>query len=204
MITSGGKSLFESLHSVVSGPEAERETKFDEHIDNDHVDDVDESVTGASSSELGLENDIERVEVPWLEDAEDLLKRIRRGAQEASQLLLVKARLLKKLHHRYAIPSILIPLAMTPVTAALGEYEWLKYVQMCAFITSGCSGALATFMNHGSISERCYHFSSRYSDLVMEIDQELALPRRFREASDTFMIRIKLMYMSLNRAAPDA
>lgn len=143
------------------------------------------------------------LEEPWTDGVEGLLTSIRMACETVSAKHVREGRRRRRHHHFYAIPSLVISAAMAPVTSALSDEDWMTGLEVGAFVLTGCLGALSTYMNHGAESERHFAFSTRYADLVTDIDAELARPREYREHVDTFLLRIKMTYDSLNRAAPD-
>lgn len=144
-----------------------------------------------------------RAEEPWLEGTEELLFDMRNTCETVSAKHVSEGRRRRRHHHFYAIPSLLISATMAPVTSVSAGNQWMSSVEVAAFVLIGCLGAMSTHMNHGAESERHFAFSTRYADLVTDIDTELARPREYREHVDTFVLRMKMTFDALNRAAPD-
>jgi hypothetical protein len=113
------------------------------------------------------------------------------------------ARLCKKKHVLYGLPSLMIPMAMAPLSAALKDIEYISYIEMIAFMTTAVTSAMAQFFDYSGKTQKHFAFSARYADLVTDIDHELSKPAQYRQQVDTFSLKIKMMYDGLNRAAPD-
>jgi hypothetical protein len=150
-----------------------------------------------------LFEDTEREEEPWDTSTEDLINRWRESCVSLAASHEQSARKCKRKHVFYGLPSLMIPMVMTPLSAALSDQDWISYVEMSAFMCTGITSAMVQFFNFSGKSERHFSFSARYADLVTDIDQELAKPRSFRQQVDTFSLKVKMMYDALNRSAPD-
>lgn len=145
----------------------------------------------------------ERLDEPWEDSQEALIQGWRTNCESLAARHEEAAKVAKKKAVKYGLPAIIIPLLMTPLSSAFQDTEWIGYVEMSAFMTSGLASAMSQFFNFSGKSEKHFSFSSRYADLVTDIDQELAKRRPFRQSVDTFTLKIKMAYMALNRAAPD-
>ena len=145
----------------------------------------------------------ERLDEPWGSAQESLIKNWRATCESLAAKHEQAAKAAKAKSVKSGLPAILIPLIMTPLSSAFQESQWIGYIEMTAFMTTGLASAMSQFFNFSGKSEKHFAFSSRYADIVTDIDQEMAKPRNFRQSVDTFSLKVKMMYMSLNRAAPD-
>jgi hypothetical protein len=150
-----------------------------------------------------LFEDTGRDEEPWDTSTEDLIKEWRESCSRLATAHEQSARACKRKHVLYGLPSLMIPMVMTPLSAALKDQDWISYVEMSAFMCTAVTSAMVQFFNFSGKTERHFSFSARYADLVTDIDQELAKPRHFRQQVDTFSLKVKMMYDALNRSAPD-
>lgn len=147
--------------------------------------------------------DISRTEEPWDDKMEDLIKSWRNSSQELSVAHNNIGIACKKKHVVYGLPSLMIPMVMAPLSAALKDYDFISYLEMSAFMCTAVATAMVQFFNFSGKKEKHFAFSARYADLVTDIDQELAKAISFRQPVDTFSLKVKMMYDALNRAAPD-
>lgn len=150
------------------------------------------------------EADAHRTEQPWLKESEALLKTWRAEAVASSSKHLSLARWCRSRHIGMSIAGMLIPGIMTPMSVLTRSIPNASYVEMVAFAATGVLNSVSAVMDYGARSERHYSYSGRYADLVTDIDQELAKPRRFRQPVDTFTLHTKMIYDTLNLTAPDA
>jgi hypothetical protein len=149
------------------------------------------------------DNNDERLDEPWEESQENLIKSWRTTCEGLAERHEQAAKAAKKKGVTYGLPAIIIPLVMTPLSSAFQDNAWIGFIEMTAFMTTGLASATSQFFNFSGKSEKHFAFSARYADLVTDIDQELAKRRPFRQSVDTFSLKIKMAYMALNRAAPD-
>lgn len=150
-----------------------------------------------------LFKDTGRDEEPWDTPTEDLIKEWRESCSSLAAAHEQSARTCKRKHVWYGLPSLMIPMVMTPLSAALKDQDWISYFEMTAFMCTAVTTAMVQFFNFSGKSERHFSFSARYADLVTDIDQELAKPRHFRQQVDTFSLKVKMTYDALNNSAPD-
>ena len=147
--------------------------------------------------------DIEREEEPWGVSQEELIKRWRESSNSLATAHDNSARICKKKNLLYGLPSLMIPMMMAPLSAALKDREYISYIEMVAFTTTAVTSAMAQFFDYSGKTQKHFSFSARYADLVTDIDHELSKPSQFRQQVDTFSLKIKMMYDGLNRSAPD-
>lgn len=147
--------------------------------------------------------DIERDEEPWDEPHEELIDKWRESCKSLARSHEDAAQAYKKKNVMYGLPSLMIPMVMAPLSAALKDYDYISYIETIAFMSTAVASAMVQFFKFSAKSERHFSFATRYADLVTDIDQELAKARRFRQQVDTFSLKVKMMYDALNRSAPD-
>ena len=153
--------------------------------------------------DFSLSIDTGRKEEPWLDPKEELLTRWKNSCSRAAETHRRHA-VRCRLYHRLAgLPTIILPLVMTPVSSILRQQWWISYLEATAFMMTGTSTALVQFFDFSGRMQAHSSFSSRYSDIVTDIEQELAKPRAHRQQVDTFSLRIKMWYDSLNQTAPE-
>lgn len=148
-------------------------------------------------------NDIERDEEPWGVPQEELIVSWRASCESLAKSHETSARACKRKNICFALPAMMIPMMMTPLSAAFKESEWVTYVEMSGFMLTAIASATVQFFSFAAKSERHYAYANRYADLVTDIDQELSKPRQYRQQVDTFSLKVKMTYDSLNRNAPD-
>jgi len=147
--------------------------------------------------------DIKRDEEPWGTSQEELIKQWREFSNSLATAHDNSARACKKKNVLYGLPSLMIPMLMAPLSAALKDRAYISYIEMIAFMTTAVTSAMAQFFDYSGKTQKHFAFSARYADLVTDIDHELSKPAQFRQQVDTFSLKIKMMYDGLNRAAPD-
>lgn len=148
-------------------------------------------------------DDVERAEAPWDVSQEELIRQWRNSSSSLSLAHDKCARACKKKNVLYGLPSLMVPMVMAPISAALKDNTYISYIEMIAFMTTAVTSAMVQFFNFSGKTEKHFAFSARYADLVTDIDHELSKPAPFRQQVDTFSLKTKMMYDALNRAAPD-
>ena len=153
-----------------------------------------------------IEEDEPGDEEPWLDEPEDLLISWKETCEDNSAAHLHKGYSLKGWNDFVGIPTMAIPLVMAPLSSALksdpfvGNY--IGYVEVVGFVVTGLAAGLLQYHNYGAKAEKHFNYSARYADLVTDIDHELSKPRKFRQQVDTFTLKTRMLFDSLNRNAP--
>ena len=144
-----------------------------------------------------------RIDENWTDENEALAREWLAAAKEASAAHNKAGKSNKFKHVVTGLPAILIPSVFAPLTAALGNREGIEYVSMSGFIATGIFTGVNTFFGYARKHQRHNDFSARFSDLVTDIQYELAKQRRFRSQPDQFLTRIQMRLDNLGAQAPD-
>ena len=144
--------------------------------------------------------DCVRTELLCEKREEDLIIRWKNQCVEKSKKHGLKARR-KKIHYTpISIPTILIPLIMSALNSILVEYALANIILMLLVaILTGISG----FLNLGKQTQMNFQFEGLYSDLVLNIDQEMCKPKSARIACDVYLERVKNNVSKLDLSAPN-
>jgi hypothetical protein len=144
--------------------------------------------------------DHDRRELLWESREERLIVIWKNHCQEKSKRHGVKARRKKLQYTIISIPAILIPLIMTGLNTILQEYMYVNIIlMMLVSILTGING----FLNLGGQTAQNFQFEGLYSDLMLNIDQELCKPKSHRVACDVYLERVKCGISKLDLSAPN-
>lgn len=95
--------------------------------------------------------DVEREEEPWGVSQEELIKRWRESSNSLATAHDTGARVCKKKNVLYGLPSLMIPMLMAPLSAALKDNEYISYIEMLAFMATAITSAMSQFFDFSSI-----------------------------------------------------
>jgi len=148
--------------------------------------------------------DPNRMEERWNSRLEKYIKHMRNIADTQSHLHEQAGYHFKKRNNYFGLPSVLIPLIMAPVSLMLESKESSEgaYVNAAGFMITGIFTGIYSFFKYGEKMERHFSFSSRYSDIVTDIESELIKERSFRMHADVMIMKVKLSLDHLNNTAP--
>ena len=150
-----------------------------------------------------INNEEYRKDEKWSDKHEKLVNKWLKIAQENSIAHNVAGKNHKCKHVIFGLPSVILPIIFSPVCIALDGDISLPYVSMAGFITSGLFGAVDKFFDFSGNHQKHMDYSARYSDIISDIEYEMAKERQYRTDPDQWTMRIqgKLDYTS--GSAPD-
>lgn len=151
-----------------------------------------------------------RIEGPWTEKIETLLNTWRIECLKKSKQHEKAGYLFKKKNTRWGLPPVLIPIIMSPVSVMIGynscendeSQQWKTILNSSAFLVAGIFSGVYSFFRYGEKMENFFNFSTRYVDIVTEIDSELIKDEDYRLPADVFLMRIKMLIDNLTRTEP--
>lgn len=144
-----------------------------------------------------------RVDENWSDETESLAKTWMVLSNEISKKHAEAAGVNKFKNAITGLPSILIPAIFAPLTTTLKDYENVEYISMAGFIATGILIGINTFFRYAQKYQGHLDFSSRYLELVTDIQYELAKSRKFRTPPDAYLMKIQLRLDSLRAQEPD-
>ena len=103
----------------------------------------------------------------------------------------------------WGLPLVLVPVIMSPISVLIDGFDDVsKYINAVAFMTTGVLGGVVSFFKYGEKMSNHFNFSTRYSDIVTDIESELVKGRNYRMQLDVFSTRIKMMVDNLANTEP--
>lgn len=154
------------------------------------------------SSDNTLSEDTLRYDEPWTTKSENYLKDIMKNCKNLSNIHENSGYYLRRKTNIFSIPSIIIPTIMSPLTTIFGDYEYMKYINMTAFLITGFLTAINNYYKFSNEMEQHFQFSNKYSIMYNEIDLELSKKKKYRIDVDVFTEKIKNNYDHLFSTAP--
>jgi len=150
-------------------------------------------------SNKSSEDDINRKELLW-ENREEI------QILKWKEIMILKknnhnnnGKLNKKLYYIFGIPTIIIPLILGSLN---GVVELNEITFTFLMIANSIVAGLNTFMNFSKKSRLHFEFSSKYAEVIVDIDKELSIPKAHRLAADVFIEQIVCKFNSMNNYAP--
>jgi len=149
--------------------------------------------------EISESSDVSREEMKWNEKNSDLLRNWSKNCKEALLAHEVKAKKYKKLYAIFGLPSILIPISVGIMQPYLQENDLI--VSLLMVLTGSLSG-INTFFDFSRKRSKHLEANAKYSELHIQIQSILAIPKRNREAADVSITKILYQLNSINNMAP--
>jgi hypothetical protein len=145
-----------------------------------------------------------RNEEPWNNRLENYIKHMRDVADSLSHLHEQTGYHFKKRKNWVGLPSVLIPIIMSPISLMLASEnsKSLPFVNAFCFMLTGIFTGVYSFFKYGEKMERHFAFSARYADIVTDIEAELIKERRLRVSSDVMTLKVKMSIDNLNNTSP--
>lgn len=136
----------------------------------------------------------------WDDNAEEYIKNIKKECEICAEKCLKNAKFRKKLHIYLSIPTILIPILMTPVSQ-IDECEMpkIKHVTSSVFIIISILNAINTYFDNSRKYEKLMQNKYKYDEIIEEIKFQFAKPAEFRINVNSMMINLKHSFNTLNR-----
>ena len=147
-------------------------------------------------------SDNNRIEEPWTRKGEELILEWCKDIQIQKDLHDQAGYYYKTMRKRWGLPAIILPAVMAPISAVFSDTNWIKYVNMGAFIIVAIFGGIDSFFSFATRKERHFNHSARYGELQTAIEAELFKSKRFRIQTDVFCTQTRMTYDMLNTTAP--
>ena len=144
------------------------------------------------------------LEESWSDAHEDFVEDIQKKAKILSERHDELGKLYRFRHRAWSVPSILIPIGLTPASPFISSFLPVAgpIIITVGFFLSGSCAAVLGLMEYSQRSERHFAFSSRYTDLDLEIATILTRRRPFRPEADVFLNQVKNTLERLQEAEP--
>ena len=144
-----------------------------------------------------------RVEELWSDKNEDFMKGIVQMCEIKRDQHEQAGYSFKKRNTYWGLPSVLIPTIMAPLSVLIDENtDSGKYINAGAFLLTGVITGVLSFFKYGEKMTNHFNFSSRYADVISDIDLELMKSPEFRVQLDVFSTRIHMITDSLANSEP--
>lgn len=144
-----------------------------------------------------------RVEEKWSELNEAYMRHMINVCKTKASQHEQAGYLFKKRNTRWGLPLVILPVVMSPISILIDENDEVsKYVNACAFLVTGVIGGVYSFFKYGEKMSNHFNFSTRYSDVVSDIEIELVKGREFRVQLDVFSTRVHMLVDNLANTEP--
>jgi len=141
-------------------------------------------------------------EEAWHSEIECQIIRWRKYSKNMQQLHISAGYHYKTRKIRYGLIPSVLPLIMAPISIVMTDYLWGVYVNAMVLAIVGLFTGLLLFFAPGEKMQKHFSFSTRYADIVTDIDAELIRYRQFRAAADVFTTKIKMAIDNLSFQEP--
>lgn len=138
----------------------------------------------------------------WDKQSEEFILKMREKAVVASQQCMSAALFHRRMHFRVAVPSVLVPILMSPVSQ-LSECDvgiWKKHVTTGILVVLSVLSAVQTQMDFSKRAERYIAAAHRYQDIIESMDLVLSTPVEHRENVHDVTLRWKTALAALHKA----
>lgn len=142
-------------------------------------------------------------EEAWNHRHEELAQEWMELAKNNSEAHNATAKKFKFKHVAVGLPSVLLPIAMAPLSSTLADEPGIEYANMSAFLVTGVLSAVHSFFGFDKKYQQHMDFSARYSSLYTDLRYELTKARKFRAPADEFLMRTQMKIDNLGAIAPD-
>jgi len=147
-----------------------------------------------------LSVDIERKEMSWNENHEELLKK---WSDECFEYANIHKRISKRkklIYYIFQFPIITIPFILG-FTASFYEEdtEYNKYVTSFGNMTLGIISGINAFLNYSKEYVQHENCENRYREICMDIESILVKKKRYRQASDLVLEKYTQKIEALNK-----
>ena len=157
-----------------------------------------ESGLCAGSINLGNNRGRPMVEENWHREIEVQIKKWHKRAVFMSEKHNEAGYYYKTRKVRYGLLPVILPLIMSPLSIIISStYGWSMYFTSIIFAIIGLFTGLSSFFAPGEQMQQHFSFSSRYADIITDIEAEMVRYRQFRSAADVFILKIKMMIDNL-------
>lgn len=147
-----------------------------------------------------LSIDIERKEMSWNQNLEDLLKSWAVNADNISEKHDNISKIKKRIYYAIQFPIIIIPFILSFINTFEDAHEnKIKYIISLGNLTLGILSGTNILLNYSSEYVKHENASNRYDEISLEIGTLLTKRKRYREASDIILERYKQKIESLNK-----
>lgn len=148
---------------------------------------------------------------PDIQESDPWTKKLDKYASTMRTIALTKAYFHTETGHYYrmleikwGLPTVVVPAIFGPLVLMLSlhkecndVYHVSDYVSSLGFIITGVTSAINGFFRFGNRSALHHMYSAKYSDIVTDIDVELARMKKFRLPADVFSTAIKIRFDNL-------
>jgi hypothetical protein len=154
-----------------------------------HIDVTPTSVDNGQRAELLWEK---REEILLLKWCDDCIKK--------SKLHEIRGKQNKIKYGVFAVPAILIPIILGGLSQVMPCHS-LGY--SLGIMSAGLFGGINAFFNFGNKMQLHFEYANRFAELAIDIQAELAKPKRHRVACDFYLGQSKLKYQNLCSESPN-
>ena len=165
------------------------------------------STISTQGSRIVIKRNKYKLEGPWTRKIEELLETWKRRCLTKAAQHEAAGYIFKSKTAFWGLPPVLIPIAMSPVSAIIGYSDcdgtqWKVIFNSCAFLVSGVFAGIYSFFKYGEKTEKFFNYSTRYADIALEIESELIKEKTYRLPSEVFIVRIEMLMDNVQRTEP--
>jgi hypothetical protein len=139
---------------------------------------------------------------PWGDEIEKKIRKFQNQAKDKSKQHEDAGYAFKKQRLYFALPAVVIPAVMAPVSSLIGDESWAKYVNTPAFALTSFFSVVAGFFKFNEMKDLHFQFSAKYSEIDMDIETELTKSRKYRKHVDVLLAEIVVKLKILNGREP--
>ena len=156
--------------------------------------------------DIGMDDnsDAQRSEEAWGQRNEQFCLQWLRGWSKRAELHRQAAAHCASMSHRVVVPSILLPLIMTPLSGFLEREDTnTTFVVPAGFMVCAMLSTVVSYFKFDKLSVEHASKCHKYEDLISDMQVELNKSRRYRRQVDVFITEVKMRSDALDRNGPD-
>lgn len=142
---------------------------------------------------------------PWTDKIQKHIEKLRNDSAKKSEEHSLAGHHFRKLEIRWRLPSIVIPLAFSPLVLMVGylddkscgEAGLSDYVAALGLLLTSIFTGVSGFFTYGNRSSTHHTYSAQYNSIVTDIEAEIIKKPKFRISADLFVTTMKMKYDNL-------
>lgn len=142
---------------------------------------------------------------PWSRDITTYILGIRRQCLDKTSHLRAEGQRRNGWENYLRLPSIAIPAVFGPLVLLLDQMNEPTasiYVSTVGFTATSVCTALLSYYDYGAEAQNLFTCATKYEEIAVDIDAEMAKKKEYRTVADVFMTQIKMKYVALNQVTP--
>ena len=157
-------------------------------------------------SSMAISIDAQRIEMPWTEQHETLLRAWTKDSAKRAKYHDKKRRMFNIVHHAVGIPSMLLPIILGTTEDLMrsdGDTCGHNWLHLSLLIASGVLAGINQFVAPSKKSHVHSEYNAKFSEYITDVNLILCKSKAFRTPADVTLERASNVYNHLCETSPD-